>query len=255
MKKAFTLAEIMIVLTVIGVLTAILLPIAFQAAPDEDVMKFKKANSTLGTLIRELVNSDRYYKNGDLGTKYDGTLLIHNASGSNGAIYRKYFCESLADIMSTKSVNCSDAAGAGTYRRTISTQNGEPTAALLTTLKSGVDTDCASAQSKIKTPQIVSSDNISWFEANPQYTFGRYYTGTTRLFTAPANSSGSNGVPGHADLRDQFGHDAVYKVICIDVDDYGSGEAPFGYGIRADGKIIPGKRADDWLLKAAQKSK
>jgi len=34
MKKAFTLAEIMIVLTIIGVLTAILLPIANHSRPD-----------------------------------------------------------------------------------------------------------------------------------------------------------------------------------------------------------------------------
>ena len=41
LKKAFTLAEIMIVLAVIGILTAIMLPTAYQSTPDEDVMKFK----------------------------------------------------------------------------------------------------------------------------------------------------------------------------------------------------------------------
>ena len=39
-KKAFTLAEIMIVLVIIGVLSAILLPVAIHSAPDENVMKF-----------------------------------------------------------------------------------------------------------------------------------------------------------------------------------------------------------------------
>ena len=38
MKKGFTLAEIMIVLTVIAVLTAILLPSAKNAIPNEKVM-------------------------------------------------------------------------------------------------------------------------------------------------------------------------------------------------------------------------
>ena len=38
MKKAFTLAEILIVLVIIGVLTMILLPIAFQSSPEERVM-------------------------------------------------------------------------------------------------------------------------------------------------------------------------------------------------------------------------
>ena len=38
MKKGFTLAEIMIALTVIGVITSILLPVAFQSTPDENIM-------------------------------------------------------------------------------------------------------------------------------------------------------------------------------------------------------------------------
>ena len=66
MKKAFTLAEIMIVLTVIGILTAILLPVAFHSTPDEAAMKFKKANANLGTLVREMVSSEKYYKESDV---------------------------------------------------------------------------------------------------------------------------------------------------------------------------------------------
>ena len=46
MKKGFTLAEILIVLVIIGVLTMILLPVAFQSSPDEQVMKFKKGYNT-----------------------------------------------------------------------------------------------------------------------------------------------------------------------------------------------------------------
>ena len=77
-KFGFTLAEILIVLVIIGVLTMILLPIAFQSSPDEQVMKFKKGYNTLGTVIRELVTSDKYYQNGDLGLKKDGTLILNN---------------------------------------------------------------------------------------------------------------------------------------------------------------------------------
>ena len=60
-SRGFTLAEVMMVLTVIGVLTAILLPVARQSMPDENLMKFKKAHNILGTVIRELVTSDKYY--------------------------------------------------------------------------------------------------------------------------------------------------------------------------------------------------
>ena len=65
----------MIVLSVIGVLTAILLPVARNAMPDKDVMKFKKIHNAFQTGIRELVTSDKYYLDGDLGTKINGDLI------------------------------------------------------------------------------------------------------------------------------------------------------------------------------------
>ena len=97
-EKAFTLAEIMIVLVVIGILTAILLPAGFQSAPDENIMKFKKANTTLYRVINELVNSDKYCKDGDLSKKPDGSNVTSPT----------YLCETIADIISTKAVNCSN---------------------------------------------------------------------------------------------------------------------------------------------------
>ena len=39
----------------------------------------------------------------------------------------------------------------------------------------------------------------------------------------------------------------------MDVDGINKGEDPFGYGIRADGKIIMGARADEWMNKSIQK--
>ncbi len=102
-KYAFTLAEIMIVLTIIGILSAILLPVMFQSAPNENVMKFKKGHNTLLTSIRELVNSDEYYLNGELGIKADGTIL----DGSHDGDFT-YLCETLSEIINHKSKNCSE---------------------------------------------------------------------------------------------------------------------------------------------------
>ena len=42
MKKAFTLAEVMIVLAIIGILTAILLPVARNSTLNGNIIKFKK---------------------------------------------------------------------------------------------------------------------------------------------------------------------------------------------------------------------
>jgi len=50
----------MIVLTVIGILAGILIPVANNSRPDENVMKFKKAHATLANAIHELVTSDKY---------------------------------------------------------------------------------------------------------------------------------------------------------------------------------------------------
>ena len=56
---------------------------------------------------------------------------------------------------------------------------------------------------------------------------------------------------------DEHGFDASYKAVCIDVDgipkaatsDNCVNECPFGYGIRYDGKIIAGARAQEWIAK------
>ena len=77
----------MIVLSVIGVLTAILLPVARNTMPNEDVMKFKKAHSAIYATIRELVASDKYYRDGDLGVKPSRDLIDRTHDGD-----KTYFC-------------------------------------------------------------------------------------------------------------------------------------------------------------------
>ena len=101
MKKAFTLAEILIVLVIIGILTAILLPIAFQSSPDENVMKFKTGYNTIGSVERELVSSDEYYQDGDLGIRKNGQLIDGTHDGDD-----IYFCNRFADILSIKIFDC-----------------------------------------------------------------------------------------------------------------------------------------------------
>ena len=51
---------------------------------------------------------------------------------------------------------------------------------------------------------------------------------------------------------DDFGSDRIYAIFCMDIDGLNQGEDPFGYGIRVDGKILTGKRADEWLEKSIQ---
>ena len=225
-KKAFTLAEIMIVLSVVGILTAILLPVAFQSAPDENALKFKKANSILGTAIREMVNSDKYYKGGDLGIKPDGS-----------EVQVEYFCSTLAEILSTKQINCRD-----TINNTYAYFDYEDKDMDITP----IDTACKETQpEKDEDADIVTVDGVIWYESSPGTTFADKDGEDKRIFSAPDSTT-----PTYAD---EFGFDSLYKIVCIDVDGLNAGEDPFGYGIRADGKILNGPRANEWINKSVQK--
>ena len=44
--------------------------------------------------------------------------------------------------------------------------------------------------------------------------------------------------------------DSEYKGICFDIDEWCKGEDAFGYGIKADGHVLPSKRAKEWLEKS-----
>ena len=94
MRKAFTLAEVMIVLTVIGILTAVLMPIAFHSTPDQNVMRFKKSTTTLGTIVREMVSSDQYFQDGN---------LAKTAAGANST--SRNVCDAMIDILNYKTAN------------------------------------------------------------------------------------------------------------------------------------------------------
>ncbi len=257
-NRAFTLAEVMIVLTVIGILSAILLPVAWQSTPDKNVLKLKKGYNTLTSVIRELVSSDKYHLNGDLGKKPDGSLITSNAANHS------YFCKSIADIVSVKTVNCDitdiSAANAGInyIESTESTSyiynnglNGSPGPSPATILvkKQTLDTACNNSLSSDAHSQIITTDDISFWDPNQNATFGINLTTTTkRLFSAP------NEPP---TVYDANGFDVVYKTFCMDIDGVPNGaskddcinECPFGFGIRADGKILTGARADEWLKK------
>ena len=210
-KKAFTLTEIMIVLTIIGVITAVILPIGINAIPDENVMKFKKAHSTLNTIVRELVNSDKYYLNGEM-----------NKTKDNVDVTAGHLCNAMSDIVAVKTVSCKTSSTGQTGYVDMSSG--------LDTIKANVDKQCKDSNSNANIGQFTTSDGILWYDANPTIHFA-----SNSLATQTSN-----------------GFLSRYKVFCIDVDGAGAGEDPFGYGIRVDGKVITGARADEWIQKNIQ---
>ena len=241
----FTLAEIMIALVVIGVITSILLPVAFNNVPNENIMKFKKGNATLAKVINELATSGEYYKDGDLGIKPDGTLI----DGTHDGDYA-YLCKTFADILNTSNVNCStsiegeryyyDFLDLGTDFKQYENNPQGWTIIDKCDLSNYIcwfDSGCHF--SLTKTQIIKTSDNIIFYQANNMYPFGAKHPefADTRLFT---------------DYKNEVNQSRVYKYICMDVDGIDKGEKPFGYGLRVDGKIILGARAQEWLEKSIQ---
>jgi len=247
MKKAFTISELLIVIAVIGILAAVLLPAAFHAKPNEQILKFKKANSTLGTVIRELVASPKYYADGDLGKKADGTLLDETKDAD-----KAYLCNSMADLMMVKENKCSsitsaattEATGAaGAYIKTCGTVTDSncTTNRNLAVLKGYLDEACKNYSSGT---QFITTDGVEWFIAGPSITFG-HKVSSNRMFTSPSEA------PAIGDYKDEAGFDGMYKVVCFDVDGSTGSIDPFGYGVRADGKILSGANADKYIEKSA----
>ncbi|MBR6297747.1 MAG: hypothetical protein IKR34_00725 [Candidatus Gastranaerophilales bacterium] len=257
----------MITLTIIGVISAIVVPIAVNSRPDENVMKFKKAHNTLYQVINTLVTSDKYYSNGDLGIKADGTQIF-TVDGD-----REYFCKTIADLISVKEVNCNT----GTERRGYNgylLSNEHPshiaTGSKVTrpvneetilASKNKFDEFCKSS-GKTFGAEITTVDGVVYYQSGSGQ-FGSHkiepseYNHLTtsynlRYFSPPGQHP--------ANYADELGNDISYKIFCIDVDGIPDdvtttdckNECPFGYGIRADGKIMNGKRADEWLEKDIQ---
>ena len=259
MKKfGFTLAEIMIVLSVIAIITAILLPSARNAMPDKNLMKFKKGHQVLLTAISELVNSDSYYLDGDLGLKPDGTLVNCDMGEENCS----YLCKTFADMIPTKYVNCiTEDTNLGAASNFISgcpysnsmdifqNCNGlySITQEDFLKKKQNMDKRCKQALGTEYYKQIITTDGIYFWDNNPSGSIGQTYY--------------DNGAGGRlTDLKDKDGFSVKYKYFCMDIDGVPDGataddcinECPFGYGIRFDGKVMNGQRADEWMNKSIQ---
>lgn len=101
-------------------------------------------------------------------------------------------------------------------------------------------------------PEIISAKNFAYYSAGLN-NFGSTSVVvsncnpylkeniTLRFFTPPNEHPANYG--------DENGEDISYKIFCIDIDGIAYGEEPFGYGVRADGKVLTGAKADEWLKK------
>ena len=249
MKKfAFTLAEIMIVSSVIAIITAILLPSARNAMPNEDLMKFKKGHLVLVDVIQELVNSDKYYLNGDLGIRPNNALINGKHDGDD-----TYFCETFADVLGgVKEKTCQNGKkGSGSNLFISSTREEQ-----YVYYQNILDIECKTYSSENNPAEIITTDNISYFRASPHILYGMTFEechiavyGSNEKCIAD-NNCNMRYNKGHA--KSKAGTGTVYNVFCMDIDGMNQGEPPFGYGIREDGKIYYGGSATKWYKKVIQ---
>ena len=253
-KKAFTLAEIMIALVVIGVITSILLPVAFNNVPNENVMKFKKGNATLAKVINELVTSGEYYTQGDLGKDKNGNWVEDTA----------YFCSTIADVLNTKEKVCENIALSTFYNNDlISTDwNYNKTRGEDWKFLSALDDMCKKSKAE---NYVITPDGVMYYENNANTPFGinneANLIAVRNFFYSKMNTAicGKDIEAEKEKYGDNYqktcygnGFYYVYKPFCMDIDGINQGEDPFGYAIRVDGKIILGARAQEWMEKSIQ---
>lgn len=116
-KNAFTLAEVIVTLTVLGILAAIMLPTVSQARPNKQKILFKKAYHTAERMVYELVNDEDIYPTGGVHYGLDNVSevqynLVNYGSNDTGdaaeVAQKSKFCKLFARKVNTISdnVNC-----------------------------------------------------------------------------------------------------------------------------------------------------
>lgn len=85
-KEAFTLAEILIALTVLGILAAMLIPAIMKLAPSKNKIMFRKAYSIAEKTIDSMITNDQLYPASQIGTDSTSPTAIVVQRGFNYTI-------------------------------------------------------------------------------------------------------------------------------------------------------------------------
>lgn len=107
MKKAFTLSEMMVCLTVMAVLVALCIS-TIRIKPNTNVVMFRKAYNITSTTIYEILQNSVYYESGSLSV-LDPTSETIEGEKPSGA---SKFCKVFASFVNTADTpDCSDGEG------------------------------------------------------------------------------------------------------------------------------------------------
>ena len=108
-KRAFTLAEMLITMCIVGVLAVIVLPVLNNVFPNQEKMMFKKAYYLTEKVVSELVNDEDLYPEieNDQQKPYLGNTVEVTYKGNKYSGDTK-FCELFAARVNTASdIDCS----------------------------------------------------------------------------------------------------------------------------------------------------
>ena len=90
-KNAFTMAEALIVLSVVGILAALSVVAVNNSKPDENIIMFRKGYATTTKAIQNMLNDTTLYPNANstvtaskLGSSADNKKGLTDTSGENG---------------------------------------------------------------------------------------------------------------------------------------------------------------------------
>lgn len=152
-KNAFTLAELLITLTVCGSLAALLLPSIAYIRPDKNKVLFKKAYYVAERMVYELVNDEDFYPSEGEAVGFTNTIrtsyLGYTYGGETENEAKSKFCQLFGRKVNTTAVTKSD----GTKRNDL----------VVCDLNHSTPAMAYSGGGKAKEPSFVTTDGVAWY--------------------------------------------------------------------------------------------
>lgn len=119
-KKGFTLSEVMIAVTVVGVLAAILVPTVMKTMPSNSKVLFKKAYSTLEKSVNNMISDDTNYPSDQSIIPNNGTTSYskgfnYTTATTNTSNKFCYFLTDQLNISGSSSCPATGSTGLGLF--------------------------------------------------------------------------------------------------------------------------------------------